>query len=150
LAAANARRGYALQKVTKKIKVLKKPRESVTLPEALRILRAWDVGNPQHQVEVHIKCAVEKSSPVVRGSIVLPKSIKQEATILVFAEGKAAEDAKQAGAHIVGGTELIPRVEAGEFKFDKCLCTPALLPAVAKIARYLGPKNLMPSVKRGK
>ncbi|RKP07747.1 ribosomal protein L1-like protein [Thamnocephalis sphaerospora] len=108
-----------------------------------------DYQEEEHQLELHVKCATDKHAPIVRGSIVLPKGLKQEATILVFAEGKAAEDAKQAGAAIVGGAELVPRVQEGEFKFDKCLCTPAMLPAVAKIARYLGPKGLMPSVKKG-
>ncbi|KAI8055542.1 ribosomal protein L1-like protein [Syncephalis plumigaleata] len=137
------------RKKTKTLKQLRAEADALPIPEATKILRALDAGYPDKQFEVHVKCATDKHNPSVRGSIVLPRNIKQEATILVFAEGKAAEDAKSAGAAIVGGPDLVTSVQAGEHKFDKCLCTPAMLPAVAKIARYLGPKGLMPSVKKG-
>ncbi|KAI9591854.1 ribosomal protein L1-like protein [Syncephalis fuscata] len=132
----------ATKKKAKTLKQIKAEADAVQVPKAAQILRALGTGYPEHQVELHIKCATDKHNPMVRGNVVLPKGIKQEATILVFAEGKAAEDARNAGAAIVV-------VQAGEFKFDKCLCTVAMLPAVAKIARYLGPKGLMPSVKKG-
>ncbi|KAI9485922.1 MAG: ribosomal protein L1-like protein [Benjaminiella poitrasii] len=132
----------------KKLKVKENP-DAVELTEAVNILKAMEVGNPSHQIEAHIQCKIEKSTPLIRGSLVLPKSIKQEATILVFATGKKAEEAKAAGAHFVGGEELIEKVQAGELKFDKCLATPQMFPSVTKIARILGPKGLMPTVKKG-
>ncbi|OBZ82195.1 50S ribosomal protein L1 [Choanephora cucurbitarum] len=123
--------------------------DAVELQQAVHILKAFEVGNPHHQIEAHVQCKIEKSTPLIRGSLVLPKSIKQEATILVFATGKKAEEAKLAGAHFVGGEELIEKVQAGELKFDKCIATPQMFPAVTKIARVLGPKGLMPTVKKG-
>ncbi|CAO3643553.1 unnamed protein product [Mucor hiemalis] len=124
-------RSYA----TKKKTALKHNPDAVELAQAVNILKAFEVGNPGHQIEAHVQF--------------LPKSIKQEATILVFATGKKAEEAKAAGAHFVGGEELIEKVQAGELKFDKCIATPQMFPAVTKIARVLGPKGLMPTVKKG-
>ena len=134
---------------TKKKSALRHNPDAVELSEAVNILKAFEVGNPGHQIEAHVQCKIEKSTPLIRGSIVLPKSIKQEATILVFATGKKADEAKAAGAHFVGGEELIEKVQAGELKFDKCIATPQMFPLVTKIARILGPKGLMPTVKKG-
>ncbi|CAO3668224.1 unnamed protein product [Umbelopsis vinacea] len=110
---------------------------------------AVEVGRPQHQLEMHVQCKIEKSTPPIRGSIILPRGVKQEASILVFAEGKKAEEARAAGATYVGGQELVEQVKNGELKFDKCISTPDMLPSVAKIARILGPKGLMPTLKKG-
>jgi large subunit ribosomal protein L1 len=134
---------------TKKKSLARDNPDAIDLTQAVNILKAFEVGNPSHQIEAHVQCKIEKSTPLIRGSLVLPKSIKQEATILVFATGKKAEEAKAAGAHFVGGEELIERVQAGELKFDKCIATPQMFPQVTKIARILGPKGLMPTVKKG-
>lgn len=132
----------------KKSAALQNP-DAVDVQEAVRILQALEVGHPSHQIEAHVQCKVEKSTPLIRGSVVLPRSIRQEAIVLVFATGEQAEEARAAGAHFVGGQELINKVQNGEIKFDKCISTPAMFPAVTKIARILGPKGLMPTVKKG-
>ncbi|KAF9993289.1 hypothetical protein BGZ65_011215 [Modicella reniformis] len=77
------------------------------------------------------------------------KPIKQDSVILVFAEGKFAEEARASGAQIVGGPELVKEVEEGKHKFDKCISTPGMFPSVTKLARILGPKGLMPTAKKG-
>ncbi|ORX57443.1 ribosomal protein L1 [Hesseltinella vesiculosa] len=123
--------------------------DAVDVPEAVRVLQAMEVGHPTHKIEAHIQCKIEKSTPLIRGSVVLPKNIKQEATILVFATGKLADEARAAGAKFVGGEELVEQVQKGELQFDKCISTPQMFPAVTKIARILGPKGLMPTVKKG-
>ncbi|KAI7869991.1 ribosomal protein L1-like protein [Spinellus fusiger] len=138
-------RSYA----SKKKKVARVNPDALEITEALRVLKAMEVGNPDHQIEAHIQCKVEKSTPIIRGSTVLPRSIKQEATILVFATGKQAEVATAAGAQFVGGEELIEKVKNGFIKFDKCISTPAMFPHVTKIAKILGPKGLMPTMKKG-
>ncbi|CEG75508.1 hypothetical protein CU097_003208 [Rhizopus azygosporus] len=140
---------HSLRTYATKRKVIKENKDAIELQEAFRILKALEVGNPNHQIEAHVQCKIEKSTPLIRGSLVLPKSIKQEPTVLVFATGKKAEEAKAAGAQIVGGEELIEQIKAGELKFDKCIATPQMFPAVTKIAKILGPKNLMPTVKKG-
>ncbi|KAI8977344.1 ribosomal protein L5 domain-containing protein [Mycotypha africana] len=139
----NQLRTYASKK-----KVVVDP-NAVELKEAVSILQALEVGNPQHQIEAHVQCKIEKSTPIIRGSVILPKNLKEEATILVFATGEKAKEAKAAGAQFVGGEELIEQVQAGQLKFDKCISTPEMFPAVTKIARVLGPKGLMPTVKKG-
>lgn len=135
--------GYASKKV------VKENPNALDLHEAIRVLKAVEVGRPQHQLEMHVQCKIEKSTPPIRGSIILPRGVKQEASILVFAEGKKAEEARAAGATYVGGQELVEQVKNGELKFDKCISTPDMLPSVAKIARILGPKGLMPTLKKG-
>lgn len=125
-------------------------KDAIDLSEAFRVLKALEVGHPEHQIEAHVQCKIEKSTPLIRGSVILSKSIKQEPTVLVFATGKKAEEAKAAGAQLVGGEELIEQVKAGQVKFDKCIATPQMFPLVTKIAKVLGPKGLMPTVKKGR
>ncbi|KAI8070416.1 ribosomal protein L1-like protein [Gongronella butleri] len=123
--------------------------DAVDVQQAVKVLQAMEVGHPGHKVEAHIQCKIEKSTPLIRGSVVLPKSIKQEATILVFATGPKADEARAAGALHVGGEDLVEKVQKGEVQFDKVISTPQMFPAVTKIARILGPKGLMPTVKKG-
>ncbi|RUS19469.1 ribosomal protein L1-like protein [Endogone sp. FLAS-F59071] len=139
-------RGYA----SKKKKVVKVNPNAIPLAQAFEVLQAVEVGNPNHKIEMHLECKIEKSTPPIRGSIILPNSLAQESVrILVFAEGNKAEEARAAGAQIVGGAELIEQIQNGELQFDKCISTHAMFPAVTKIARILGPKGLMPTLKKG-
>ncbi|KAG0203101.1 hypothetical protein BGX28_004532 [Mortierella sp. GBA30] len=124
---------------------------AMTFTDALAVLKAKEVSKPNHLVEVHIQTnpKVEKHSQPIRTSVLLQKAIKQDSVILVFAEGKLAEEARAAGAQIVGGSELVKEVEEGKHKFDKCISTPGMYPSVTKLARILGPKGLMPTTKKG-
>ncbi|KAJ1675418.1 hypothetical protein EV182_001304, partial [Spiromyces aspiralis] len=138
-----AARSYA---TTKKVKV--NP-NATTLDQALPVIKAFEVGRPTHTLEIHIQCHPEKGQPPIRGSIILPHVVKSDIILAVFAEGQKAAEAKEAGADIVGGQDLIEQIKNGTVKFDKCLATPDILPAVAKIARILGPRGLMPTVNKG-
>ncbi|KAF9174162.1 hypothetical protein BGX21_000508 [Mortierella sp. AD011] len=124
---------------------------AMTFTDALSVLKAKEVSKPNHLIEVHIQTnpKVEKHSQPIRTSVLLQKPIKQESVILVFAEGKFAEEARASGAQIVGGAELVKEVEEGKHKFDKCISTPGMYPSVTKLARILGPKGLMPTTKKG-
>ncbi|KAF9896329.1 hypothetical protein BX616_007671, partial [Lobosporangium transversale] len=126
-------------------------RDMIWRSETGNIELAKEVGKPNHLIEVHIQTnpKVEKHSQPIRTSVLLQKPIKQESVFLVFAEGKFAEEARAAGAQIVGGTELVKEVEEGKHKFDKCISTPGMYPSVTKLARILGPKGLMPTTKKG-
>ncbi|KAJ2724134.1 hypothetical protein GGI07_002169 [Coemansia sp. Benny D115] len=123
--------------------------DAVPLTQAISILKAFEVGQPKQTLELHVHCTPEKGQPPIRGSCILPKAFKSDTKVLVFAEGEKAKEAREAGADIVGGEELVNKVRDGEVKFDKCLSTPDMLPKVAKIARMLGPKGLMPTVNKG-
>ncbi|KAF9583254.1 hypothetical protein BGW38_009901 [Lunasporangiospora selenospora] len=124
---------------------------AMTFTEALAVLKAKEVRKPTHLIEVHIQTnpKVEKHSQPIRTSVLLKKPIKQDSVILVFAEGKLADEARAAGATIVGGPELVKEVEDGKHKFDKCISTPGMYPSVTKLARILGPKGVMPTAKKG-
>ncbi|PVU98335.1 hypothetical protein BB559_001665 [Furculomyces boomerangus] len=112
-------------------------------------LRAYEIGNESSVVELHIQCKPEKGQHPIRGNFLMPNPVKSDVFLVVFAEGKQALEAKEAGADVVGCQEVIEKIKNGELKFDKCIATPEVLPQVAKIARILGPKGLMPTVNKG-
>ncbi|KAJ2743809.1 hypothetical protein GGI20_003453 [Coemansia sp. BCRC 34301] len=123
---------------------------SVPLERAISILKAYEVGQQSKQtVELHVHCTPEKGQAPIRGSCILPRAYKTGTRVLVFAEGDKAKEALEAGADTVGGEELVNKVRDNQVRFDKCLSTPEMLPKVAKIARLLGPKGLMPTVNKG-
>ncbi|KAJ2083398.1 hypothetical protein H4R24_000875 [Coemansia sp. RSA 988] len=127
----------------------KRPSNSVPLERAIAILKAYEVGQAKRTVELHVHCMPEKGQLPIRGSCVLPLAIKSEVKLLVFAEDEKADAAEDAGADYVGGEELVNMVREGKVNFDKCLSTPEMLPKVAKIARLLGPRGLMPTINKG-
>ncbi|XP_066378285.1 uncharacterized protein [Miscanthus floridulus] len=88
---------------------------------------------------------------MVRGALTLPHGTGKTVRVAVFAEGPAAEEARAAGADVVGGDELIEviRTGGGKLSFDKCIATPMFMPRLSKVARILGPRGLMPNPKLG-
>ena len=112
-----------------------------------------EIGNPSSAYSVTISTHHSKSSLPLRGRVSLPLDARRAPElILVFSESNSPSSlaAKAAGAHIIGGEELFPKVLNGEIQPTKVLTTPSMLPAVQRqLARFLGPKGLMPSPKRG-
>ena len=101
---------------------------------------------------MHVRVQKQDSAKPIRGEVSFPKQVNNQADdsiILVFAKGAQAEEAKSLGAQIVGGEELIQEISAGNLVFHKVLSTKEMFPQVVKIAKYLGPKGLMPSPARG-
>jgi len=90
-----------------------------------------------------------KSSNGIRGVINLPTSINEDTKVLVIAPPDQAEQARRAGAHIAGGSELVPEIISGKLKFNRCIATPQMMPVLTKLARFLGPLGLMPTIKNG-
>ncbi|CAG8612613.1 11018_t:CDS:2 [Ambispora gerdemannii] len=144
-----------LQKRTysSKKKAKKSPSGSLTLAEAMAVIRALEVGKHHvHSYELHIKCKLDKGAIPIRGSVLLPTPLIKSTSILVFASGPLVNEAKNAGASLVGGEELIDDIAKGHQKldkFDKAFSTVDIYPSVKSIARTLGPKGLMPMEKRG-
>jgi len=126
--------------------------EKLTLVDAISVLRAVEVASPNNTYELFIKTEIKSGVAVPKGRVNLPREAKAktEDKVLVFAEGRQAEEARKAGAHIVGGTELIDGIVNGRVQATTILCTPALIKAITpKLGRVLGPLGLMPSERRG-
>lgn len=118
--------------------------------EAIELAQKLAYEKFDASLEVHVKTGVDpkKGEQTVRGSIVLPNGIGKKISIAVFAEGDKAQEARAAGADIVGGTELIQEIKtSGKAEFEIAIATPDMMKHLASIARILGPKGLMPSPK---
>ncbi|CAG8591093.1 7359_t:CDS:2, partial [Paraglomus occultum] len=142
------KRGYVSSKKTR----IKKDPQGLPFEEAVAVLKSIEVGRHDNTFELHIRTRRDKSQLPIRGSVSLPKSFAKEVAVLVFTTGDKVEEAKAAGAHTVGGMEFIEEIKKGSVnldQFNKALATPDLLPALLPIARILGPKQLMPTVKKG-
>lgn len=115
--------------------------------------QALEISNPSSAYSLTLTTHHSKSSLPLRGRLTLPLDARRTPDlILVFAESSSpsAISAQSAGAHVVGGEELFPKVLSGEISPTKVLATPSMMGAVSRaLARYLGPKGLMPSPKRG-
>lgn len=117
--------------------------------EAAKMLKENKTAKFDESVEVHIKMAIDpkKGDEQVRGSIVLPNGIGKSKKVAVVTSTKAKE-AQKAGAEIVGGEEFIEKISSGKFEgFDVLLATPEMMPKLARVAKILGPRGLMPSPK---
>ncbi|KAF8079066.1 ribosomal protein L1-like protein [Lyophyllum atratum] len=126
--------------------------EFLTLSDAIAVLRAVEVASPNSTLDLYVKTDIRNGVAVPKGRVNLPREAKamSEDKILVFAEGRQAEEAKRAGAHFVGGPELIDGIINNRFKATTILCTPDLIRAITpKLGRVLGPLGLMPSERRG-
>jgi len=126
--------------------------EKMTLADAIDVLRAVEVASPNSTYELTVKTEMKSGVAIPKGRINLPREAKpkSEDHILVFAEGRQAEEAKKAGAHIVGGLELVDGIINNRHRATTILCTPALIRTITpKLGRILGPRGLMPSERRG-
>jgi large subunit ribosomal protein L1 len=119
--------------------------------DAVRLARETSLTKYAGTVEVALCLGVDprKADQMVRGTVNLPHGTGKTARVLVFATGERAEEAKAAGADIVGGDELIDRVAGGYLDFDSAVATPDLMGKVGRLGRVLGPRGLMPNPKTG-
>ncbi len=121
------------------------------LEEAVNLLKSLDTASFDETIEVSMKLGVDprKGDQLVRGSVVLPHGTGRSVRVAVFAEGDAAAAAEEAGADIVGGVDLVERVQGGFTEFDVAIAVPAMMRHVGKLGRILGPQGKMPSPKAG-
>lgn len=122
------------------------------LLDAIREVKANAKANFDETVEAHVRLGIEKgrSELIVRGTLALPHATKKDIRVAFFAEGADAEDARAAGADIVGGVELIEEIaNSGKIDFDRCFSTPQVMQRVYKISRILNHHGLMPNPKQG-
>ncbi len=119
--------------------------------EALALVKETASAKFDESVDVAVNLGVDarKSDQAVRGSTVLPKGTGKTVRVAVFAEGPAADEAKSAGADIVGLDDLAAKVQKGEINFDVAIATPETMKVVGKLGQVLGPRGLMPNPKVG-
>ncbi len=128
-------------------------REAVSLPlgDALDFVKRNASAKFDETVEVAIRLGIDprKSDQAVRGTCRLPAGTGKTVRVAVFARGEKAEEARAAGAEIVGAEDLVESVQKGEIEFDRCVATPDMMGLVGRVARILGPRGLMPNPKVG-
>ena len=100
-------------------------------------------------IAINVNVDPKKSEQNVRGKIQLPKSLGKIIKVCVFANADKIDEAKDAGADLVGGDELVEKVQAGFTDFDRCIATPDMMAKVGKLGQVLGPRGLMPNPKLG-
>ena len=121
-----------------------------SLADAIEALRGYTSKKFDESLEIAIRLGIDvtKADQNIRGMLSLPNGTGKTVRVAVFTVN-SADDAKKAGADVVGGEELIEKVAGGEINFDRVIATPDLMPKMSKIARILGPKGLMPNPKLG-
>ena len=119
--------------------------------EALALVKSMASAKFDETVEIAIRLGVDprKAEQAVRGTVALPSGTGKNLRIAVFAAGDAAEEARQAGADLVGADDLAAEIEKGNFDFDLAIATPDMMPLVGRLGRVLGPRGLMPNPKTG-
>ncbi len=121
------------------------------LPDAIELVKRTAYAKFDETVEMafHLGIDPKRSDQMVRGSVVLPHGTGVKSRILVFAKGEKEKEARDAGADIVGGDELVEKVKGGWLEFDKAIATPDMMGNVGKLGKVLGPRGLMPNPKTG-
>jgi large subunit ribosomal protein L1 len=122
-----------------------------TPTEALGIVKEMASAKFDESVDVAVRLGVDprKADQMVRGTVALPAGTGKDVRVAVFAAGEAAQEARDAGADLVGADDLAAQVEAGKFDFDVAIATPDMMPLVGRLGRALGPRGLMPNPKTG-
>ena len=121
------------------------------LDEALNLVKETAVAKFDESIDVAVNLGVDarKSDQLVRGSVVLPKGTGKSVRVAVFAQGAKAEEAKAAGAEIVGFDDLAETIKAGNMDFDVVIASPDAMRIVGQLGQILGPRGLMPNPKVG-
>jgi large subunit ribosomal protein L1 len=122
-----------------------------TPTEALGLVGSLASAKFDETVELAVRLGVDprKADQMVRGTVGLPSGTGKDVRVAVFAQGDAAEEARRAGADLVGADDLAAQIEGGMFDFDVAIATPDLMPLVGRLGRALGPRGLMPNPKTG-
>lgn len=121
------------------------------LEEAVELIKANANAKFDETVEVALNLGVNPrhADQMVRGSVTLPNGTGRDVRVAVFARGPKADEAKEAGADIVGAEDLMEIVQGGTIDFDRCIATPDLMPVVGRLGKVLGPRGLMPNPRVG-
>ena len=121
------------------------------LVEAVKMVKSRATAKIDETIELslNLNIDVRKAEQNLRGTVMLPHGTGKSLRVAVFARGPRAEEAKAAGAYIVGAEDLAEKVQAGTIEFDRCIATPDMMALVGRLGRVLGPRGLMPNPKLG-
>ena len=121
------------------------------LHEAVQLIKQRATAKFDETVEVALNLGVDPrhADQMVRGVAQLPNGTGRKVRVAVFARGDKADEARAAGADIVGAEDLVEQIQAGNIDFDRCIATPDMMPLVGRLGKILGPRGLMPNPKVG-
>ncbi|WP_375608520.1 MULTISPECIES: 50S ribosomal protein L1 [unclassified Bartonella] len=143
-----------MAKVAKRIKNIRKDidfSELYALKDAVLMVKERAVAKFDETIEISMNLGVDPrhADQMVRGVAHLPNGTGRNIRVAVFARGDKAEEAKVAGADIVGAEDLFESINRGVIDFDRCIATPDMMPLVGRLGKILGPRSLMPNPKVG-
>jgi len=125
--------------------------KAYSVEEAVKLIKSRATAKFDETIELAINLGVDPkhADQMVRGVVALPSGTGRSLRVAVFAKGPKADEAKKAGADIVGSDELAAEVQAGKIDFDRCIATPDMMGVVGRLGKVLGPRGLMPNPKVG-
>lgn len=126
-------------------------KENLSLEDAVALVKANTTAKFDETIEVAVNLGVDPrhADQMVRGVVGLPNGTGKTVRVAVFARGAKADEARAAGADIVGAEDLMETILGGTIDFDRCIATPDMMPIVGRLGKVLGPRNLMPNPKVG-
>ena len=126
-------------------------KDNLSVEEAVALIKGNATAKFDETVEISVNLGVDPrhADQMVRGVVGLPNGTGKTMRVAVFARGPKADEAKEAGADIVGAEDLMEIVQGGKIEFDRCIATPDMMPVVGRLGKVLGPRNLMPNPKVG-
>lgn len=126
-------------------------KSNLTVEDAVKLIKQAASAKFDETVEIAMNLGVDPrhADQMVRGVVALPNGTGKTVRVAVFARGAKADEAKAAGADIVGAEDLMETIQSGKIEFDRCIATPDLMPLVGRLGKILGPRNLMPNPKVG-
>jgi len=138
-------------KRTKAAEKLFEGKSVLTVEDAVKLIKGAASAKFDETLEIAMNLGVDPrhADQMVRGVVQLPNGTGKTVRVAVFARGAKADEAKAAGADIVGAEDLAEQIQAGKIEFDRCIATPDLMPLVGRLGKILGPRNLMPNPKVG-
>ena len=125
--------------------------ENLSVEAAVALVKANASAKFDETIEISVNLGVDPrhADQMVRGVVGLPNGTGKDVRVAVFARGAKADEAKEAGADIVGAEDLMETIQQGKIEFDRCIATPDMMPIVGRLGKILGPRNLMPNPKVG-
>lgn len=142
-----AKHGKRVLELRKKVD----PERDYQPDEGLALVKELASAKFDETIEAHLRMGVDPrhADQMVRGSVVLPAGTGKQLRVLAFAQGDKAREAEEAGADLVGGEDLIQRIQGGWMEFDVAVATPDMMGAVGRLGRLLGPRGLLPNPRTG-